>query len=74
MIRLSDLDEKFFYDDEKEMLIGERSKKIYTLGTKVVVKVINASKELRQIDFTIYDEEKEVNDGKEKVKKIKKKY
>ena len=73
MIRLSDLSEKYYYDSEKEALISS-SGKLYTLGTPVEIKVINACKETRQIDFMFYDKEKEVNDGEEKTKKIEKKY
>ena len=76
MVRLSDLPEKFYYDEETESLIGANSHKLYTLGTKLDIKVIASSKETRQIDFTIYDKEKEsvVEYGKEKIKKIKKKH
>ena len=74
MVRLSDLDEKFYYDEETESIIGARSHIRYTLGSKVIIQVVRASKELRQIDFIIYDKEKEVENGEEKVKKIKKKY
>ena len=80
MIRFSDISEVFYYDEETESVIGKNTHKLYTLGTPVEVEVINANKETRQIDFILYDkdkeneESKEVNYGKEKVKKIKKKY
>ena len=74
MIRFSDLDEVFYYDSETESAIGSKSKKIYTLGTPIEVEVVNASKDTRQIDFILYKEEKEVGNGEEKIKKIKKKY
>lgn len=70
MVRLSDLDEPFYYDEEVEALIGSKSKKIYTLGTKVTIKVMSANHETRQIDFMVM--ENEVDYGKE-VQKIKKK-
>ena len=73
MIRLEELPEKFIYDELSESLIGVNSHKLYTLGTKVDVKVIRASKELRQVDFSLYDKEKEVKD-EEKNKKNQKKY
>ena len=73
MVRLEELPEKFFYDEEGESLIGANSHKFYTLGTKVMVKVINASKELGQIDFLLYEKEKEVG-YEEKIKKIKTEY
>ena len=70
MVRLADLDEVFYYDDETESLIGKTSHKLYTLGTKLVVKVINSCKDTRQIDFTLYDKEKE--EGSNNYKKLKK--
>ncbi len=76
MIKLSDLNEKFYYDPETESLVGANSKKYYTLGTIIDVEVINANRDTRQIDFSLYDPnklEEEVKYGKEKVKKIKKK-
>ena len=74
MIRFSDLNETFYYDEETESVVGANSKKVYTLGTPVEIEVTNASRETRQIDFILYDKEKEVNDGKEKSEKVKKKY
>ena len=73
MVRIESLPEKFIYDSESESIIGINSHKMYTLGSKVDIKVINASKELRQIDFIIYNKEKEVEEN-EKIKKIEKKY
>ena len=74
MVRLESLPERFVYDEENESLIGVVSHKIYTLGTKVMVKVISASKELGQIDFELIEKEKEVDDENKKVKTFKKKY
>ncbi|MBR3661149.1 MAG: ribonuclease R [Bacilli bacterium] len=73
MVRLSDLDEKFYYDEETESLVGSKSHKLYTIGTKVLVEVVRSSKELRQIDFNLYEKEKEVENDQEKVKTLKKK-
>ena len=55
MVRIEELPEKFIYDSENESLLGVNSHKLYTLGTKVDIQVINANKELRQIDFILYD-------------------
>ncbi len=46
-------DEYFIYDENNKILIGERSNKKYKIGDKVQIKVINANKLLRQIDFEI---------------------
>ena len=60
MVRIEELPEKFIYDPENESLFGVNSHKLYTLGTKVDIQVINANKELRQIDFILYDKEDKV--------------
>ena len=46
----------FFYDENRKMLIGERTKKAYHIGDKVSVRVIDASKELRRIDFELVED------------------
>lgn len=46
-------DEYYIYDEDKKRLIGERTNKIYKIGDKVNIRVTNASKLLRQIDFEI---------------------
>ena len=47
------MDDFYDYNEELETLIGERTKKVYRLGDEVEVKVVKASKELREIDFEI---------------------
>jgi len=54
LIRFENLgDEYFIYDENKKTLLGEKTKKQYKIGDKVRIKVINANKILRQIDFEI---------------------
>lgn len=54
LIRFEDLgDEYFIYDENRKTLTGERTKKTYKIGDKVKIKVKNANKILRQIDFEI---------------------
>ena len=48
--------EYFIYDEDRKMLIGERTNKVFKIGDKVTVRVISASKLLRQVDFEIYEE------------------
>lgn len=43
--------EYFIYDDEHKCLIGERSRKVYKVGDKITVRVIEANKLLRRISF-----------------------
>ena len=54
LVRFEDLgNEYFIYDEENKQLIGEQTNTIYKIGDEVKIKVIKASKELRQIDFAI---------------------
>ena len=54
LIRFENLgNEYFIYDEEKKRLIGEHSNTVYKIGDKVNIRVISASKLLRQVDFEI---------------------
>ena len=54
LIRFENLgNEYFIYDEERKMLIGEKTNKTYKIGDKVNIRVISANKMLRQIDFEI---------------------
>lgn len=46
-------DEYFIFDENRRMLIGEKTRETYKIGDKVTVRVISASKALRQVDFEI---------------------
>ena len=46
-------DEYFIYNEEKRQSIGEHTGKVYQIGDKVKIRVANASKLMRQIDFEI---------------------
>ena len=46
-------DEYFIYDENRKILIGENSKKSFKIGDKVKIRVKEANKQLRQIDFEI---------------------
>ncbi|WP_027308953.1 ribonuclease R [Caloramator sp. ALD01] len=60
LIHISNLtDDYYIYDDKHHCLIGERTKKRYRLGDKVVIKVVKADLETRTIDFVIADEYEE---------------
>ena len=59
LIRFEDLgDEYFIYNESNRTLIGEKSNKMYRIGDKVRIRVIKASKEAREIDFAIENDEK----------------
>ena len=70
------LDGQILYDSERELIINKITNQVYTLGNSVCVKVINANKDTRQIDFCLFDKNKneEIGYGSEKIKKIEKKY
>ncbi len=46
-------DEYFIYNDELKQAIGERTNKVYKIGDRVRIKVADANKELKRIDFKI---------------------
>lgn len=56
MIRVSEMkDDYYIYDEEHFQMIGEHTRKIYKLGQKVKVEVVNADKILRTIDFALVE-------------------
>jgi len=73
MIRLNG---NILYDQEREIMISKINNQTYTLGNKVCIKVIGASRDTRQIDFCLYDKDKDEVIGyvEEKRQKIKKKH
>lgn len=66
LVPILSFDEVYQYDERLEALIGERSHNIFRLGQEVIVRVEKASKEERQIDFSLV-KRVDVNE-KEKVK------
>ena len=54
LIRFENLgNEYFIYNEDKKILVGEQTNVIYKIGQSVKVKVIEASKELRRISFSL---------------------
>lgn len=54
LVRFEDLgDEYFIYNEERKILIGEKTNKTYKIGDTVKIRVKKASKALREIDFEI---------------------
>ena len=52
LIRFDDLgDEYFIYDEERKMLIGEHTKTTYKIGDKINIRIKDASKLMRTVDF-----------------------
>lgn len=53
LVPIKDMNDFFHYDEERMTLTGERSHVKYTIGERVVVKVVRASKEEKMIDFEV---------------------
>ncbi len=53
LVPIRDMKDFFHYDEERMTLTGERSNVKYTIGEKVIVKVVRASKEEKTIDFEV---------------------
>ena len=57
LIRYENLgDEYFIYNEERREAIGEHTHKVYKIGDKVKIRVVDANKLLRRIDFEIIGE------------------
>ncbi len=56
LIRFENLGKEYFeYNETRKTLIGEKTKKIYKIGDKLKIRVIEANKELRRVSFEIVD-------------------
>ena len=53
LVPIKDMKDFFHFDEERMTLTGERSHVKYSIGERVVVKVVKASKEDRTIDFEV---------------------
>ena len=52
LIRFDNLGDEFYeYDENRKILTGEKTRETFKLGDKIKIRVIKASKELRQVDF-----------------------
>ena len=56
LIRFENLGNEYFnYDDMHKQLIGEHTGKVYKMGDKVTVQVIEANKNLRKVAFKLVE-------------------
>ena len=53
LVPIKDMDDFYHYDEERMTLTGERNKKVYRIGDKVIIRVVRASKEEKIIDFEV---------------------
>lgn len=59
MVRLQDMqDDRYDFNREEYAVIGQRTKKVYTLGDEVYVRVKNADLVKKHLDFTMLGHEK----------------
>ena len=59
LVRFEDMgNEYFIYDEERKTLVGENTKTIYKIGQEVNIKVKNADKLTRKIDFELITDKK----------------
>lgn len=71
LVRLEDLkDDYYTFDEARYAIIGKRTKKMYRLGDNVKIKVKNASKEAKTVDFYIVNEEKKDDRDKQQESQI----
>ncbi|MCI8668103.1 MAG: ribonuclease R [Lachnospiraceae bacterium] len=60
MVRITEIrDDYYYYDEEKYELVGETTKRTFKLGQEVKIQVASTDKMLRQIDFSLAEEESE---------------
>ena len=63
MIRINDLlDDYYYYDEDNYELVGNETGRRFKLGKAVKVEVARTDKNLRQIDFKLYEEDTEVEE------------
>lgn len=62
LVHVSTLDDYYIYDERKNILIGERTGKIFKIGDILRVKVLRADKITGEIDFELVEEEKRVGE------------
>ena len=53
LCRFANMDDFFHYDERSMSVVGEKTKTKYTMGDRVLIKVVRASKEEQTIDFEI---------------------
>ena len=71
LVHINSLTDDFYmYDGERMMLVGEKSKRMFSMGMKVRVEVLSANREEKTIDFILHGKNgrffKERRDEKER--------
>ncbi|WP_448521597.1 ribonuclease R [Pseudothermotoga sp.] len=63
LVHVSTLDDYYIYDERKNILVGERTGRIFKIGDILKVKVLRADKITGEIDFQLAEEEERVGKG-----------
>ena len=59
LVRFEDMgNEYYIYDEERKALRGEKTNSVYKIGQEVTIKVKNADKLTRKIDFELITDNK----------------
>ena len=59
LVRFEDMgNEYYIYDEERKTLVGEKKKIVYKIGQEVTIKVKNADKLTKKIDFELITDNK----------------
>ena len=59
LVRFEDMgNEYYIYDEERKTLRGEKTNSVYKIGQEVTIKVKNADKLTRKIDFELITDNK----------------
>lgn len=68
LIHISTLEDYYFYDEQKSILVGKRSGKIYKIGDILNAKVVKANKIRMEIDFVeVSDKELQEKKNNDKI-------
>jgi len=52
LIRFENMEgDYYYYNEERKILVGEKTKKTFKIGDELMIEVVNADKESRRIDF-----------------------
>ncbi|KUK02861.1 MAG: Ribonuclease R [Thermotoga sp. 50_1627] len=61
LVHISTLDDYYFYDERKNILVGERTGKVFKIGDTLKVRVLRADKIAGEIDFELVGKEERVD-------------
>ena len=64
LIRFENMGQEYYiYDEDRKQLIGEHTNRVFKIGDKVNIRVIEASKALRRISFALIEREQVENEN-----------